>query len=392
MKPIANFLIIGFLITLLSSCNNAKESTISEGANFEVVVVDSLEIDYLGNLWLINYDASSEQFLAYGNGNQELVILDKNGVVLEQFEVPRDGPNSVSMINAIGMTDGQIRILEFGKGLVKLDQRGKKIWNLRFPYFAFYLNGIAGQPFFDMGREIAFIRPEKGDSQEIDWDEDLKGIFESVYHAPILEIMDTISLENRETMPFPPGSSYQDGNFYGWTFPAVLRKEKDWFLFLRGEMNFYHYQENAGEIDFVKEVSLQVNDAVPLIGVPFEKQDDFWDLVEFNFSGRINQVLHGEKYMYVIYEKGLPEEFMQTLDQDRVKRQFQLLQKRQHYLAVFDQNLTLLENEISLPKGLIYTNIVTDENEILGLKNQDYFEEEKDQVVYYKLKLEGLGD
>jgi uncharacterized protein YrrD len=56
-------------------------------------------------------------------------------------------------------------------------------------------------------------------------------------------------------------------------------------------------------------------------------------------------------------------------------------------LAVFDQSLTLRENDIPLPKGLIYTNIVTEEGEILGLKNQDYFGEEKDQVVYYKLKV-----
>ncbi|HAZ24334.1 MAG TPA: hypothetical protein DCY95_06545, partial [Algoriphagus sp.] len=68
------------------------------------------------------------------------------------------------------MVDGKIQILEFGKGLVKLDQKGNKIWNLRFPYFAFYLNGIAGQPFFSMGKEVAFLRPEKVDSKEIDWD------------------------------------------------------------------------------------------------------------------------------------------------------------------------------------------------------------------------------
>jgi hypothetical protein len=386
-NPIANFLKIGFLIIFLSSCNDAKESRIYSEANFQVKVVDSLEIDYLGNLWLINYDSASQRYLGFGNGNQELVVLDTSGVILEQFEVPRDGPNSVSMINAISMVDGKIQILEFGKGLVKLDQKGNKIWNLRFPYFAFYLNGIAGLPFFNMGKEVAFLRPEKGDSKEIDWDEDLKGIFESVYHAPILEIMDTTSLESRQTMPFPPGSFYQDGNFYGWTFPTVLRREKDWFLYLGSEMKFYHYKESAGEIDFVKEVSLQVKDAVPQLGVPFEKQDDFFDIAGKSYSGRINSITFDKNHIYMIYEKGFSEDFMNGLDKDARKRKKQIEDEKQNYLAVFDQTLTLQENDIPLPKGLIYTNIVTEEGEILGLKNQDYFEEEKDQVVYYKLKV-----
>ena len=100
-NPVSNFLKIGFLIIFISSCNDAKDSKKYSETNFQVKVVDSLEIDYLGNLWLINYDPASQRYLGFGNGNQELVVLDTSGVILEQFEVPHDGPNSVSMINAI---------------------------------------------------------------------------------------------------------------------------------------------------------------------------------------------------------------------------------------------------------------------------------------------------
>ena len=121
--------------------------------------------------------------------------------------------------------------------------------------------------------------------------------------------------------------------------------------------------------------------------MPFEKQDDFFDLAGKSYSGRINSITFDKNNIYVIYEKGFTEDFMSGLDKDPRKRIKQIESEKQNYLAVFDQSLTLRENDIPLPKGLIYTNIVTEEGEILGLKNQDYFGEEKDQVVYYKLKV-----
>ena len=56
-------------------------------------------------------------------------------------------------------------------------------------------------------------------------------------------------------------------------------------------------------------------------------------------------------------------------------------------MAVFDADFNLLQNDIPVPQGLIFTSILTEDEEILALKHPDFFETEDDLVVYYKLKL-----
>lgn len=50
-------------------------------------------------------------------------------------------------------------------------------------------------------------------------------------------------------------------------------------------------------------------------------------------------------------------------------------------------DFNLLQNNIPVPEGLIFTTVLTNNGEILALKHPDFFETEEDQVVYYKLKL-----
>jgi hypothetical protein len=56
------------------------------------------------------------------------------------------------------------------------------------------------------------------------------------------------------------------------------------------------------------------------------------------------------------------------------------------YAAIFNSKNELIQNDILVPSGLIFSRVITKDGEILVKKNQDYFGSEEDQVVYYKLK------
>lgn len=45
-------------------------------------------------------------------------------------------------------------------------------------------------------------------------------------------------------------------------------------------------------------------------------------------------------------------------------------------MAVFDTDFNLLQKYISVPKGLIFTTIQTEDEEIVALKYPDFFETE----------------
>jgi hypothetical protein len=376
---------VGLVILFCAGCGYSDRGRESGKSSYSLEIVDSLQIDYLGDLWIIDFDSSSQQYLAWGNGDREVLILNQNGAISSTFSFPADGPDALSgWINPIGINNNGIEFMVAPNGFYRYDFQGNRVWDYKMPSEYFYINGLKGDPFYSLGGDIAFLRPEKG---ALDWDEGLGDLFKQIYQSPILEVIDTVSHSSRFTMPFPPNSLYNDGSFHFWTFPTVTKCEGEWILYFRNELKFWIYQEKEGEVLFEKEVSLGVIDGVMEKGVPFEKADEYNDLTAYDFPGSIQEIYRTKDKILVIYHKGVSEDLARQFDRDSPegRREIEILKKK--YLAVFDLDFNQLQKDIPVPKGLIFTTIATGNGEILALKNQDYFGTEEDQVIYYKLKL-----
>lgn len=372
-------------LLLYFSCSQKKDSSSQKIADFHLKIVDSLRIDYLGNLRIIDYDPQSHSYLARGNGDMEFMILDRDGLTKSTFDFPSDGPHALyGPINPIGLSDGKIEFHVMNQGFFRYDFNGNRIWQYKLPFDYFYINGLSGDAIYPLGGEIAFIRPERA---EVVSDESTTSIFEGIYRQPILQVFDTVSNSSRETMSFPPNSMYNDGNFYFWMFPTVIRSGKEWILYFRNEMKFWVYKEDNGEVIFDREVSLEVNDAVKAIGVPFDQEEDYSELTKNNFPGSIRRIYRSTNRTIVIYNKGIAESLASQYDRDESSGRLELEKLKKNYVAVFDAYFNLLQNNIPVPQGLIFTTVLTEDDEILALKHPDFFETEDDFVIYYKLKL-----
>ena len=345
----------------------------------------SLQIDYLGNLRILDYEPESKSYLAKGNRDMEFMILDQDGMIKSTLDFPSDGPYALNgWLNPIGLRDGKIEFHIMNQGFYRYDFDGNRIWQYKLPFDYFYINGLSGDPIYPLGNEIAFIRPERA---EVVTDESSTSIFEGIYGQPILQVFDTVSNSSRETMPFPPNSFFSNGEFNYWMFPTVIRTDTEWILYFRNEMKFWVYTEKEGEVNFQREVSLEVNDAVQPIGVPFEQEQDYRELTKNNFPGTIREIYRSTNRTIVIYNKGIAESLASQYDRDESSGRLELEKLKKNYVAVYDAKFNLLQNDISVPQGLIFTSILTEDDEILALKHPDFFETEDDFVTYYKLKL-----
>ncbi|PZX51425.1 hypothetical protein [Algoriphagus chordae] len=379
-------LILSFAIVLVNiSCSQKSTDSLSEPADFHLEIIDSIRIDYLGDLWMIDFDSASQSYLARGNRDMEFMILDRNGLTKSTLDFPTDGPYALNgWLNPIGLRDEKIEFQLANQGFFRYDFNGNRIWQYKLPYDYFYVSVLSGDAIYPLGDEIAFIRPER---PEIVTDESLTSIFEGIYGQPILQVFDTLTNVSRETMPFPPNSMYSDGNLYLWMYPTVIQSGKEWLLYFRNEMKFWVYREEGGEVVFDKEVSLEVHDVVKPIGVLFEQEEVYNSITKNNFPGTIREIYKSNDKTFVIYTKGISEELTREIDRDEPDGQRELEKLSKYFVAVFDSEFHLIQNEIPVPSGLVFTTILTEEEEILALKNQDYFGVEEDFVIYYKLKL-----
>ncbi|REG81728.1 hypothetical protein [Algoriphagus antarcticus] len=98
-----------FIIVLLAlnahfSCTEKSGSGLGKTAGFRLEIIDSLQIDYLGNVWFLDYESESQSYLAWGNRDKEVLVLDENGLIKSTFDFPSDGPDAlIGWINPIGL-------------------------------------------------------------------------------------------------------------------------------------------------------------------------------------------------------------------------------------------------------------------------------------------------
>lgn len=383
-KIILRFCFVAFVLSGSIACNPNGDRDSVNLSSYEARIMDSLLIDHLGNLWLLDYDFQSETYMSWGTGQRDLLLISKKGEIVSQFDIPSDGPNRIGSITSLDFENGEVRILENPGKIVHLNGDGEIVKKIDFPVYGFYLNGIAGDPYFPFKNEIAFVRPEKELSQEdIDWDEFYETGFQKIYQQPILEVLDTMSMKSRLTMEFPKESIYQDGKFYNWMFPTVTKEGKNWMLYFRGEMKFFLYQEVDNEIVFSQVVDLNVVDAVPAVGIPFDQIDEYDELRAKSVSGNIQSIIPTSDGYFVLYKKGLKEDEIKDFDLNSMQGRMAMQRSNPYFLALLDDEFNLIQNDIQLPKGVIYSRFLSPEGTLLGLKDQDYFGVEEDRNCYY---------
>jgi hypothetical protein len=188
-------------------------------------------------------------------------------------------------------------------------------------------------------------------------------------------------------MPFPPNTVYSSGNFYNWTFPTIIKHRDEWILTLLAEQKYFVYQEKEGEIQFVKSVDLALKDAIPMPGIPMNRQADWYEEFGNVMFGKIENIYRRENDVIVIYTKGVAKEISEQYNRENWEEWLAFLESIPRYAAIFDDNHELIQKDLPLPKGVRLSSIINSEGAIIAEKNQEYFGVEEDFLTYYELEL-----
>lgn len=360
--------------------NNGKKSEYDFA--YKLMLTDSIQVDYQGNLFLYDYDSSTHLFLGMDNGTDEVLLFDREGNVSSRFHLAKDGPNAISWAMGWGFFKGQFTVMDAAKGLLFFSGEGEivKRMDLNPPYT--FINGLKS-PVHALGKELAYIRPERGEQDYTNQAE----MFESIYRSPILELVDLETGAYRQTMPFPPGTIYEDGNFYHWTFPAVIPAGEEWLVYFRGELAYHLYGQKEEHLVYQKTIDLDLKDAVEIKGVPMANMDDYYEASLYNVFGRIQNLFVLDSQILIHYTKGMEEEKAKSFPRNTMEERAAFSLQITDYLAVLDREHRILQKDIPVPQGITLSNVVDENGAIFGLKDQDYFGVEEDKVTFYQMKL-----
>lgn len=373
--------LVALLTLLFSGCSQEKSKDELTDA-YQWVLRDSIQVDYMGELFLMDYDPLHELYLGRWNAQEEYVVFDESGKVKHIFKLTEDGPNSIAWAQGVNFLDGKICVMDESQGIHFFELDGTFISKLPIVENYFHINGL---PFgsLKLGDEYFYLRPERGESLE-----DIPSMYGSTYSADIIELMNPTTGEVRTSMPFPPNTVYSSGNFYNWTFPSIYKYKDEWILWMLAEQKYFVYKEQEGEIVFSKVVDLNLKDAIPMPGIPMARYQDWYEAHRNVIFGRIEQIYRRESDVVVIYTKGVSEAISSQYSRDNREEWSAFLAGIQRYAAIFDNNHELIQKDILVPKGIWLSGVVHQNGAIIAQKNQEYFGAEEDFLTFYQLYLD----
>ncbi|MBN7817856.1 hypothetical protein [Algoriphagus pacificus] len=140
-------LIIAFAAIYSFSCSEEKEaeksSTPLSAQNLEFEIYDSLVVDYLGNLMLLDISPDKQNFLLMDQSNGEILITDPNGNILHQYNRSGEGPedyNGGRSGNVVFLTNEEF-LIPTTREIIQYDLEGNLIRRLK-PEFQGFANLI----------------------------------------------------------------------------------------------------------------------------------------------------------------------------------------------------------------------------------------------------------
>lgn len=114
MKNITIILSI-FTVILIQSCGSSSSERANSMDDYvpEFVLTDSLVVDHLGPLQILDHDKASNQYLMYNYQKKILLVVNGNGEILVEANRAGEGPDSYQSNNffrALFLDDGNISI------------------------------------------------------------------------------------------------------------------------------------------------------------------------------------------------------------------------------------------------------------------------------------------
>lgn len=358
-----------------SSADKTEESSDQSTNEWELQIMDSIQVDYLGNI--STGDFKDGLGLLYDNTSNSIIKIDYDGKVLETQAYPKEGPNSISHINTVKFDPhGNPYIGYFRGDYYELNEDLSIRRNIEMPFQSQSFGGLMdGKSFGFWEDKIIFHFPGRDEVSPYT-ETYLRDNF-------LLEKLNPSTGESSPLIRTPETSKFSSGLLYERPSISIEISENDLLLYFDNEPKIHKYSLlDSGR--FVETIDIQSKNFIqsPELKDKTERYS-YERLVEGNIYG-----VFADKDQFVVhYSEGISEDVFSaqefTFPEDFPK----LIELNQSNFKIYDTKKGW-SNEIPIPKKV--DNIFAMDSPtqpFFALRNDEYLGEEQEYLTFYKLQL-----
>lgn len=381
MKFNSSQLAISTLAIGFFACGQSSESS-KEQKRFSLEITDSVQVDYLGEMMLLDYDPKTDKYLLANDSYYEYMEVDAEGEILNHNKFKSDGPDAVETALGLGYVDEKVTVLTQTSGYYQfLDS--SKVAEISIPYnyqiFMFYPKlGVFRDKdrtyFPSLWPETFAVNMEEGD------------FYKKLYRLPILSSLDEANQDTVGVVRLPDNSKLLDGQVHGFPIPVYTKTNDHLLLSMWLEPRFYIYKQSGDKFDYERTVEMDIPGWVHYDPVPADKAEQFFEGFSKKLSGNLTNFFTVGDYYVAVYNKGISEAQITALGRPNDGG----LQRRKmnpNFAAVFDKDFNQLAANVPFPISSNYPMVVNNDGELVVSKVAGLSDVEDDGILLYKLKL-----
>ncbi|WP_425636074.1 hypothetical protein ACPUEN_11805 [Algoriphagus yeomjeoni] len=373
-----NYLLFSCSILLAFACSTQKNDSENQSTTsneWELQIVDSIQVDYLGTV--DGGDFKNNEGVIFNFKENKLIKFDDSGKILHEQSYPKEGPGKVQYPTQIKIREeGDILAASFIGWLYEInpDLSFKKEIKLEFPTEAKDGGGLLKNLDVWNGKIISYYPGRDGANPYG------PHFFRDHY---LLEKIDADKETSEPIIRIPNTSRYSTDKYYERPFLQFVVLENYLYLALENEplVHVYDLSQNNEYLHTYNFEPTKFLDngehSKPYEYISFSKMRD----------ASIQQFFPTEQGIFVLYTEGISEEIYAQYELKKPENFPQHKDHQRQIIKIINPDSTL-SNEIDLSYRIgRILNIESLSKPFYALRNDDYIGEEQDYLTFYKLKL-----
>jgi len=354
-----------------------------KSTNFSFEVIDSVQINYLGEMKLIDYDPKLDKYLLTSDDYMEYMEVMETGEILTHHKLSFDGVDAVASVLGIGYVGSDVTVMSETKGYVRF-RDAKKVGEIQIPYefqpYMFFQKlGV-----FQDANMIYYPKPWPASSNvsmgEIEF-------YKTLYNSPILEGQNPDTGDTITTVKLPATSDLLNGQMHGMLFPVYTRTNENLLLSTWFEPKIYVYEKGETGFDYQKTIAIAIPEWVENIPGSSEDPSHYYLQNNRQIGGAVTNLFMLGEYFVAVYHKGLSEENHPERGGDAHEYMMSVRKLDPFNAAIFDKDFNQLDVDVPFPTTGDSPTVINKDGQFVVSKVAGLSETEDDGIVLYKLRL-----